>query len=118
MNSSTDDLNTTLEGAALELAGVATVLKRIEEIILSTAHFLEPSQQQAADFQNFDRAEQTIQQIAALLHALSCEKTRESAEGISVAIDALNLGQLAQNLRHRSDDPSAMATSSATVDLF
>lgn len=119
MTESPDDyLSMTLRRAAREVIKISRDLRDIENSVLSSMTDEGMQTELITGLQRFDMADQTLQQIASLLFDLSKDDTRLTIEGIAKAIDTLNLGALAQNLRPETaitDDP---ARHPPAIDIF
>jgi len=113
-----DFLSMTLRGTAREVIKISRDLRGIEDAVMGSISVGDVLPEQILELQRFDVADQTLQQIASLLYDLSNDATRETIEGMSKAIDAINLGGLASNLRS-GEGPSVEQTEQPpVVDMF
>lgn len=113
-----DFLSMALRGTAREVIKISRDLRDIEDSVMSSISHGAALPEQVLELQRFDLADQTLQQIASLLYSLSNETTRETVEGMAMAIDNLTLEDLATNLRPDVKTRDEMPVSPPAVDMF
>lgn len=113
-----DFLSMTLRGTAREVIKISRDLRDIEDSVMTSISDGNILPEQVMELQRFDLADQTLQQIASLLYNLSNDATRETIESMSMAIDNLNLGGLAANLRPSDGSDDERAEAPPAVDMF